>query len=97
MSFTTLTERDMFVSSIILCPTLVLIVFRHSKYTVNDGYIGLLASGIYFTHLLAIMLVKRIFGFGGFNYVFAIPLVLFLSGLMTAGIIEINKRIKIFL
>lgn len=97
LAYHNLTERDMFASSILFCPALVMIILRHSKYTQNDGYIGLLSSGIYFSHLLVIMLVKRIFGFGGFNYIYALPLVLLLSGVISAGIIEINKRIKIFL
>ena len=97
ISWQILSERDMFVVSIFFCPALVLAVFRNSKYAESDGYVGLLSAAIYFIHLFAIMLVRRIFGFGGVNYIYALPMVYILSAMMSVAIIELNKRFKIFL
>ncbi|GAB6011969.1 acyltransferase [Viscerimonas tarda] len=88
---------DAFAVSLIICPALFLIVLKHSKFAVDDGYIGQLASGIYFVHVIAISLVVKIFNEGGEFNIHCLALIYFFSMLLSAGVIAVNKRLKIFI
>lgn len=87
---------DIYYSMLVLAPALFLFILKKAKYKVNDGYTGLLTSGIYYIHPLAIYLLSANFGSDN-KLIYMLPAVLILSSIMTAGIIEVNKRIKIFL
>jgi surface polysaccharide O-acyltransferase-like enzyme len=88
---------DMLLIAPVLCPVLFLIILKHSKFAASDGYIGNLASGVYFTHVMVITLVMSVFGERIEDKIFYLPLVFFVSMLMSAMLIELNKRVKWFL
>jgi len=85
---------DFYFSLIILCPLLFILIMSRGKNTEADGYISKLASSIYFVHMLALAIVRNLFGN---DDLFNFPLTIVLSVLMSAGIIAVNKRLKIFL
>ncbi|MDH6309910.1 surface polysaccharide O-acyltransferase-like enzyme [Dysgonomonas sp. PFB1-18] len=78
-----------------LCPLLFLTVLKYSKYEVGgDGYMSKMVSSIYFVHILAIFIIT------GSPYkaeIVMFPIYFFLSVLMSAVILELNKRFRIFL
>jgi len=78
-----------------LAPLIFLSVLKYSKYEQGgDGYMAKLVSVIYFIHVMAIFIIT------GSPYkadVFMFPMYFFLSMMMSAAVIELNKRIKIFL
>ena len=78
-----------------LAPLMFLTVLKYSKYEAGgDGYMAKLVSVIYFIHIMAIYIIT------GSPYkadVFMFPLYFFLSMLLSVAVIELNKRIKIFL
>ena len=88
---------DLFLSLLLLCPVVVVMILRNSKHKEDDGYVGQLASGIYFTHALVIVGIRSVFSSFIENYIYILPVVLFISMIMSVGLIELNKRIKIFL
>ncbi|MBD8389553.1 acyltransferase family protein [Dysgonomonas sp. BGC7] len=79
----------------ILCPLIFLSVLKYAKYKPDDdGYISKLASSVYFIHIMAIFIIT------GFPYkadITMFPLYFFLSILLSTALLEVNKRIKIFL
>mgnify|MGYP000957591503 CR=1 FL=1 len=87
-------KDDFFLSIIFLCPMLFLIVQKIGKYVENDGYISKLASGVYFVHILVIYLVAGTPYQADWLYY---PIFLFVSMIFSAVIIDLNKRIKLFL
>jgi len=78
-----------------LAPLIFLTVLKYSKYEQGgDGYMAKLVSVIYFIHVMAIYIIT------GSPYkadIFMFPMYLFLSMLLSVCVIELNKRIKIFL
>lgn len=94
--FTNNSGKDLYYALIAMCPLLFIFTLKHSKQAVNDGYIGLLASGIYFTHVLAMGIVYNIFPHEEFK-IYILPLIIFLSMIISVVVIQLNKRIKIFL
>jgi surface polysaccharide O-acyltransferase-like enzyme len=89
---------DIHLSLILLCPTLLVTVLRFSKYAVNDGYIGKMAAGVYFVHPLVAGFVYAVLNYSAeVTYLIVLPVIFFLSMIFSAGIIAINKRIKVFL
>lgn len=78
-----------------LAPLIFLSVLKYSKYEQGgDGYMAKLVSVIYFIHIMAIFIIT------GSPYkadVFMFPMYFFLSMLLSVAVIELNKRIKIFL
>jgi len=87
-------HHDFYVSLIFLCPLLFLLVMKISRYKEDDGYISKLASAIYFVHMLVIGLIRSV---SGTDDLLNLPAVILLSTVISAGIIVVNKRIKIFL
>lgn len=94
--FTNNSGKDLYYSLITVCPLLFIFTLKHSKHSINDGYIGLLASGIYFTHILAMGIVNSIFPHEELK-IHILPLIVFLSMIISVVVIQLNKRIKIFL
>lgn len=89
-------RMDFFLSLIVLCPVLLVFVLKNSRYIANDdGFIGNLSAGVYYTHILAISLLVSL-GANSDNF-FKVPLVFFVSMLLSVVVIRLNKRIKIFL
>ncbi len=78
-----------------LAPLMFLTVLKYSKYEQGgDGYVAKLVACIYFIHIMAIYIIT------GSPYkadIFMFPIYFFLSMILSAGVIELNKRIKIFL
>jgi len=87
---------DMYYSIIILAPALLALILKKAVYKRDDGYIGLLTSGIYYIHPLIIYILSVCYPLNE-KYIYILPVVLVLSAITTAGVIEVNKRIKIFL
>jgi surface polysaccharide O-acyltransferase-like enzyme len=89
--------HDMLIVAPVLCPVILIIILKHSKFTESDSYIGDLASGVYFTHVIAITLIMSVFGaLKEYKIVYLAP-VFFISLLLSVMVIKLNKRIKIFL
>lgn len=88
--------KDLYFSLIVFCPLIIIYILNHSKYTINKGYVGLIASGIYYVHIIAIYIAERIYPDPELN-VYALPLIIFVSVIISMVIIKINKYIKIFL
>lgn len=86
---------DRYISLIFLCPILFLYILRISKYKNTDGYISKLSSAVYFIHILIIFLFSLMNIFGSIQV--SVPLIIFITFVFSAGIIELNKRLKIFL
>ncbi|MDR1809973.1 MAG: acyltransferase [Prevotella sp.] len=87
---------DIFLSLPVLCSSLFLLVLKYSSYSVSDGYMSKFASGIYFVHLLVIAFVRYLLGHTSVGIII-LPEVLFLSMALSAGIIALNKRMRLFL
>jgi surface polysaccharide O-acyltransferase-like enzyme len=85
---------DIYLSLIILCPAIFFVVLKFSKYSDSSGYVGKLASGVFFVHIVVIFKFIQQPEEGN---IYVLPLIFFLSMIASAGIIEINKRIKVFL
>lgn len=91
---------DFYLSLFFLCPILFLFVSKYSKVVVTDGFIGNLSQAIYFIHPLCITLVINVFSlnyFNGISSLMLLPIILFFTSIVSVGIIQINKRIRIFL
>lgn len=94
--FTHNDRKDFFVSLLLLTPSLFILILKNSKYIVNDGYISSLASGIFYTHILGIYMINTVFPTTELK-ILLLPLFIFLSMILSAVTIQLNKRIKIFL
>lgn len=91
---------DFYISIFFLAPVLLLVVLKHKKMSLSDGYISSLSQGVYFIHPLIIWLVIKGFQlnyYEGISGLYLLPLVIFLTMAVSAGVIELNKRIKIFI
>ncbi|NDV69272.1 acyltransferase family protein [Dysgonomonas sp. 25] len=86
---------DFYFALFFLCPALVLFVLAISRYKNVDGYISKLASCIYFAHMLVIDLFYILSPGLPIQYLFVI--IIFISAIFSVSIIELNKRIKLFL
>ncbi len=89
-------RKDFFISLLLLIPSLFIIILKTSKYIVNDGYISSLASGIFYTHILGIYIINTVFPTTELK-ILLLPLFIFLSMILSAVTIQLNKQIKIFL
>lgn len=86
---------EIFFVSPFLCPLLFFTVLKYSQYKpAGDGYMSKMVSAIYFIHILVIFIVT------GSPYnadIIMYPIYFFLSVLFSSALLELNKRIKIFL
>lgn len=97
ISYKTLHTRDLYLSLLILCPSLFLLTTKYSilkesnKYSL---YLGSLSSAIYFSHVYVIFKSFTIFEVTPITRFFV---VLLITIPVSIFIIFVNKRIKIFL
>lgn len=89
-------NTNLYIAIIFLCPIIFTVVLNQSKYSENDGYIGKLASGIFFIHIWVVVLITDALQVNEMK-IFIYPVVLFFSALLSVVLIQLNKRIKIFL
>lgn len=88
--------KDLYFSLIVLCPLIIVYVLNHSKYTINKGYVGLIASGIYYVHIISMYIIEKIYPDPELK-IYALPFIILVSVILSMIIIKINKYIKIFL
>lgn len=87
-------KDELYIVLPILCPLLFLSILKLSKYKNEDGYVSKITSSIYFIHVLIIFMLT------GSPYkadVIMFPIYIFLSALLSVPLLELNKRVKIFL
>ena len=94
------TKAEFYLIIPFLCPLLFISIMQIKSpaptiIPVSDNYISKLASFIYFVHILIILFIKQIFT--PIDSMILFFPVLFLSMLLSAAVIELNKRIRIFL
>ncbi len=89
-------KKDFLAGIILIAPALFLLLLKYSKYKPNDGYIGLIASGIYYLHMLSMYFVNTIFPLNELK-IYSFPLIIFMSSILSVVVIKLNKRLKIFL
>lgn len=90
--------RDFYLALLILCPALLIFIFKHSKYKTGGvylTYLGSMASAIYFVHDYFVRILTN-YAVEEYN-IKIFPLVLLFSVIASVIIIFVNKRIKIFL
>lgn len=85
---------DFYFSLIILCPALFILILRKGRRKQSDGYISKFASAIYFSHVIVLTLLSSI---GYTQNMRSLGCTIFLCLLFAAGVVALNKRIKIFL
>jgi hypothetical protein len=82
-----------------LCPLIFITIMQirlpESTISPSDNYISKLSSSVYFIHLVVVFFTKRTFPHISETVLF-FP-ILFLSMLLSVAVIELNKRIRIFL
>jgi hypothetical protein len=86
--------QDFYVMLFPLCPLIFMSVLKISKTVESDGYIGKLASAIYFIHFIFIYILQDSLNL---SYDSLYIVIVFFSILASACLIEVNKRLKIFL
>ena len=88
--------HDIYISLIILCPLIFILILKHSIYRPNNNYLmilGSIASAIYFIHPFIILFLSNIeFPYTMIRFV----IVCLLSFISSIFIIYINRYIKIF-
>lgn len=92
--------QDVFLSLIILCPALFILILSNSKYIIdNDGIdVGQLATAIYLIHPYIIDFIYTGIMFRlHFFHMLYYPVVVLFSMIAAAGLVSVNKKIKIFL
>lgn len=84
---------DLYLSQLIAGPLLILLILRKGTYKEYDGYVSDLASAAYFVHLLVLIY----FGLLDVKPISALFISVFWTLLASVGVVELNKRVKIFL
>lgn len=87
------TYHNIFISLYIICPILFICILKGSSVATKD-YIGKLASGIYYVHILVLSVIIPLSETGN---IYKLPSIAAVSILLSIFIIIINKRIRIFL
>jgi surface polysaccharide O-acyltransferase-like enzyme len=95
-AFRAYVAHDIYISLIILCPLIFILILKHSTYRPNNNYLmilGSIASAIYFIHPFIILFLSNIeFPYTMIRFV----IVCLLSFISSIFIIYINRYIKIF-
>lgn len=89
--------RDLYLSSLIVAPTAIMLTIKYPKYKKGElytTYLAHLGSAIYFCHFLVI---KEFTIFEDKEAIYRFPFILLLTVILSIIIIAVNKRIKIFL
>ena len=91
------TEVSMYFVFPFLCPMVFIAIMQIKlpESTVSDNYISKLSASIFYIHFIVIFFTKRTFPDVSETVLFF--LILFISMLLSVAIIELNKRIRIFL
>lgn len=88
-------KDEIYFVSPFVAPLIFLSVLKFSKYELGgENYLAKMTASIYYVHVVAIFLVN------GSPYhadAFMFPVVFFLSMVFAAAIIELNKRVRIFI
>jgi surface polysaccharide O-acyltransferase-like enzyme len=85
--------QDFYILLLPLCPLIFVCTLKISKLDESHGYVNKLASSIYFIQFVVIYLLERL----SFTNTSLYIMTAFLSVLLSACVVEINKRWKIFL
>jgi hypothetical protein len=85
--------QDFYIMLLPLCPLIFIYTLRISKIEESSGYINKLASSVYFIQFVVIYLLERLSFTNDSLYIMTV----FFSVLLSACVIEVNKRWKIFL
>lgn len=85
-------EHDYRLSLLILCPLLISLFTNNPTVIKENGFYSKLASAIYFIHPLIIHLLPH--EYGSYRYIF---IILIITSVFSIGLIELNKKVKIFL
>lgn len=83
---------DYKLSLFFICPLLMVYFINNPVLRNNDGFISKLASAVYFLHPLVIRTLGE--KFETYKYLF---LILFISMIFGMALIQLNKKVKIFL
>lgn len=87
--------RNLSTALIILCPALFICIIKGAKQGGNTNeYVGKLASGIYYVHILVIAMIIPL---SETDNIYKYPIIAAVSILLAIFITFLNKRIKIFL
>lgn len=89
-------DQDLYLGCLLISPFLFIYFKDKPKVKVEDDFYSKLYIAIYLTHYMAIMLVNSVFQ-NVENFTMKFILILFFTLLISAGIININRRINIFL
>jgi peptidoglycan/LPS O-acetylase OafA/YrhL len=88
-------QQDIYLSLLALCPLLFLCVLQKGKVEKGDDYIARLGNAIYFTHFMVMVFLHGLFP--SHSEVILLPVQIFITLLLSIGVIKLNKHIKIFL
>nr|WP_297168251.1 acyltransferase family protein [uncultured Dysgonomonas sp.] len=95
-AFTSKASLDIYLSLIILSPAVIIYALKHSVFRSNDdNFKGMLATAIYCSHGLILTWVRTFPGH--ISPFFQLPVILFLTLCISMIVIELNKRVKIFI
>ncbi|MFV0417596.1 MAG: acyltransferase family protein [Dysgonomonas sp.] len=86
--------HNIFLSLYIICPLLFICILKSAELVTTRYYIGKLASGIYYIHILVL---SAIIPLSETHNIYKLPAIAAISILLSIFIIIINKRIRIFL
>ncbi|WP_029904387.1 acyltransferase [Prevotella sp. 10(H)] len=86
--------HNLFISLMVLCPVLFMLILKNSKSISKGNSAGKLSAAIYYVHILVITLIIPV---SDSNNIYKLPLIMIVSILLAIFIVGINKRIKIFL
>lgn len=86
--------HNVFLSLYVLSPILFMCVLKGAEYEKSNDYIGKLASGIYYIHILVLTIIVPL---SETHNIYKFPLIAIVSIILSIFIILINKPIKIFL
>lgn len=86
---------DMMWSLFIICPVLIFLILKKSKYAKTDDLINKLSGGVYFIHPLVITLFCTYLV--TLDLIFKSFLVFFISILLSYSIIQVNTKKRFFL
>lgn len=98
-SYATYYSSDFYIALFVLSPSLIICVLKNSKTSKTSDFMGHLSQAVYFVHPFVLWIIFSVFSLSQFgsNKILYIPIVLFLCLLMSTGIIQLNKHLKIFL
>lgn len=88
---------DIYMSFFIVCPVSFILILKYSRYGESSLFKAQLSEAIYFIHPLMILLVRVMNLNYSPNKLLSLPVILLFTLIASIGLIEVNKRVKIFL